>query len=379
MIRITTLATLLALSVSCFAQDGVLQKWDFEKDEGGWKSFDQQGKVSLTMEKDCVYEGASALQFDYRQRTPDAGAAQRGLGGLPGTVGVELTKPYPQLKSISLAVSTSVSVPLGIVLRERNGATYTCPVFSNAGQWNVVLLDLDDFALDEGSSDPDGKLDAGHIVGIGVVDASVLTRALKQAGVPLYTDPEGPATMWLDDIKLLSTPGPAHKIGIVPPKGEPIYIDNCDGPTIQWAMLGGTMLKLSLQKQGAAAGSCLKVDYQLPAGTVMVLVHQVKVGQLAGAKALVLSLKAEAGCTLAIVLEGKGGGRYIKSQRLEGGQDWLRQELRFTDFKPDGMSKDADGTLDPADIKQIGIADLAGLVGQAYANTIYVDEVAAVK
>ena len=364
----------LGLSVHCFGEGKVLQAWDFEHGDGGWKSLDKQGKVSVTTDKDCVFAGASSLQFDYTQRDPATGPA----GDTPGIVGVELAQAFPELKAISLGVSTSTSVPLVCVLREKEGGAYMCPFFSNAGQWNEAVLSLDDFAPEEHSKDANGKLDADQIVGIAVMDMTLYARIIKAAGLPVYVEPEGPHTIWLDEVKLLAE-GPARTMAIGPESGQAIYIDNCDGPAAKWLTVGGMNLKLSIQKEGAAAGQCLKVEYQSPARTAFAIAHVIDGAKLAGAKGLALSLKADAKATLGLVIEEKSGGRYMRIVPLTGGQDWTRVDANFTGFKLDQNSKDADGKLDAEDIKQLIIVDLALISGQPYANTIYVDEIAAAK
>ena len=365
----------LGLSAHCFGEGNALQAWDFEHGDGGWKSMDKQGKISVTTDKDCVFAGAASLQFDYTQRIPAPGAA----GDIPGVCGTELAQTFPDLKAISLGISTSTSIPMMCMLREKDGGNYVCPFFSNAGQWNEVTLSLDDFVLEEHSQDAAGKLDASQVVGIAFMDMTLYARQIKQAtGLPVYVEPEGPHTLWLDDVKLLSA-APERKIAIAPEDGQAIYIDNCDGPGAEWLTVGGMNLKLSIQKEGAAAGQCLKVEYQSPAKCAFAIAHLIDGKKLVGAKGLALSLKADAKATLALVLEEKSGGRYVRLVQLTGGQDWTRVDSNFSGFKLEQTSHDPDGKLDPDDIKQLIIVDLALITGQPYANTIYVDEVAAAK
>ena len=80
-------------------------------------------------------------------------------------------------RTIRFEVKTDASFALGVVLSEKKpgGANYTATIWSNAGDWQPVVLSVGDFLEGEGPNEPadsDSKLDLDQVEGVGLIDIS---------------------------------------------------------------------------------------------------------------------------------------------------------------------------------------------------------------
>ena len=355
---------------------------DFESEPSGWMALklettggggeDGDSKIAVSREAANVKAGKGSLSYTYEiaAGTVRLLALQRpvDLGGM---------------KSLRLWVKASHATGVVIGLAEKDSATYQAAVTCAAGQWQEVVVNLDEFVADEPTKDPNGKLDLDQVGSIQVMDIGAFL-------VNFLADLKGTRTLWLDDIAFSSqaatlTTGATQVTRVVPA----FLVDSFETPVVRWIPISLEFADppkfnlfdapVSIDKEAAPEGGkqSLKFAYPRKAGKANGIMRNVEKNDLSRATGLDLALKTSADGTFVVSLEEKDGSRYQKIVELKSYDGWKTLNLGFGDLTLADDSKDDNGRLDPAEIKQIAIADITTLLGggEAAENVLRVDQV----
>ena len=299
---------------------------------------------------------------------------------MPGTVFAPAEGGPPGGKSLHFAMESSVGGPLIALLREADDSTYVYIFYVPANQWQVLDLPFADFHLEDSSKDENGKLDPEQIGGLGFIDPLGWFIQATQGGkdFPFFFTAPARRDLWIDDVKVMSE-AEALKAAQAPGGAAAVMIEDCDSDPGYWAVLGGRNLKVRTDGDQAAAGSSLRLDYELPAKTVLAVARPVAIGSLAGVTSIVFSARAGSDCKLAVSVEKSNKARYSALVELPAGT-WRQLTVALRDMKLDDDSNDPEGALRPEQIRSVQFADFgAVLAGTDLANTLWLDEVMGVK
>lgn len=406
-----SVALSLCLWVVPHCENGrIIKQWEFEEDTGNWSTIDPEGEIRRTEAEGTVFAGEGALELAYRQRTPasadderqseqkekDTEGEEKGKQkeeGFPGAAIVPLEVSLEGLSDISFAVGTTYSLPLSVALREEDESSYNATVWSGAGQWNEVELQLDDFILEDDSLDENDKLDVDQVRTLAIVDLSVFGRALQEQGLPFRGPPPRDIRLFLDNVQLRAVSASEKQekgdIGQAPEQKEDdsadaaggdderVTIDNCNSSTIQWLPLGGQ--ELSMTVQGAdETDRHLQVKFVAQPGSIFALMRGMRAGTLAGCKAIVFDRKVEFSRMMVASLQMEGGGRFFKPLEKAKAGEWQTVKIMMSEFQPDKNSG-ASSPVDPAKIKDFGLADISAIAENTIsANTWHIRNVYAV-
>jgi hypothetical protein len=102
-------------------------------------------------------------------------------------------------------------------------------------------------------------------------------------------------------------------------------------------------------------------------------------GSLAGTTKLLLRAASEKPTTLFVQVEEAGGGKYNGFVSLDGSKKPTDVTLSFSDLQPADDSKDTNGKLDLAEVKQLVLADGGFLAGGTGRNTIWLANIRGAK
>src|SRR5713226_4062066 len=146
---------------------GVLPHYTFENGTDGWFAYESNAKVKTKVTQDTVEvkEGSGALKVKYEFVPNEYGSA---------VVAVK-EDSMAKMQTIRFWLKSDLPTAVGVVLSERtpNGGAYSASFWSPENTWQRIELAPNDFALNEGpadSPDPNGRLDADRIQGIGIID-----------------------------------------------------------------------------------------------------------------------------------------------------------------------------------------------------------------
>jgi len=374
---LTGLALITLLAAVAGAQDGLLLAVDFEQDEGGFVALDDESTVWVNREEGVPYAGEGCLQVDYFQR---AWLPERNMLGLPGTVALPIAEPLPGLAGVSFALRSEVSTPVLVMLVEGDdGPRYNRLVWCEAGQWHEVELSLEEFGRDtDGPEDPDGQLTAETVTGLAVIDAGGFLRHIAEQTPMIHIEPAAQQALRLDDLKLLST---STVLPADPAAG--VRVNGYDWPPRGIAILGGERVAVSPGTTDDG-GMAVKIDYELPAGTLMGIIHQVPRGSLAGVTHFTIRLWTTGPMDAFINIEEKRSEddkcSYQAFEQLPGADRWQEITVPVSALRLEQGHEDPNGRLDLEQVETIIIGDAAGIVQQERAiNSIWLDEFTGMK
>ncbi|MEI6500733.1 MAG: hypothetical protein WCP21_06860 [Armatimonadota bacterium] len=371
-ILLTVVLLPLAMGVVA-AEPRAVKSWDFEGDTGHWMTGDKQAQVLQCKDAAHVNGGAASLQFSFTPR-PMGGA------DMPGTLFAPTEGGLPGGKALHFAMESSVGGPLLALLREADDSTYVYLFYVPADSWQVLDLPFADFHLEDSSKDENGRLDPDQIAGLGFIDPMgwFLQASQQNPNFPFFVAAPARRDLWVDDVQIMDE-AVALKAAQAPGGAVAVMIEDCDSDPGYWAVLGGKNLKVKADADQAAAGSSLRLDYELPAKTVVAVARQVAIGSLAAVTSLVFSARSGADCKLAVSVEKSNKARYSTLVDLTAGT-WRQLTVPLRDMKLDDDSKDPDGALRPEQVRSVQFADFsAALAGTDRANTLWLDEVMGVK
>lgn len=373
--------TLLALLVAFSAQDKKKIKVDdFESEPSGWTALklddsgiaeDGEAKVAVTREAGKARGGQGSLSYAYELA--------------PNSVRVlALQRPLDLsgMKSIRLWVKASHTTAVIVGLTESGGASYQASAYCTAGQWQEILVNLDELQPDEPGKDGNGKLDLDDVGSLQVWDIGCFL-------VNLLGDLKGGRTLWIDDVGFSAEAAPATTGPASVTKVVPVFVvDTFESPVIRWAPLSLEFsdspkfnlfdAPLAVDSIAPAGGGkqSLKFAYPRKATKVHGLLRSVEKNDLGKATALDLSLRTLVDGTFVLSLEEKDGSRYQKTVELKALDGWKALSLSFSEFTVADDSQDENGKLDADQVKQITLADLTSLLGGGEGeNTLWIDQV----
>lgn len=346
-----------------------LPAWDFEKPEHGWMTLDKQAELRVVNEPGHVYKGAGSLQFSFSPR-------QATEGDMPGVLLVPL-QGIAGAEGLHLALQSSTSGPLLLLLREQDESTYVYMVYVQTGDWHVLNLPLSDFILEESAEDENGKLDLEQVTGLGVVDPALWLIAAAAGGeFPFFMTQPSRRDIWLDEVRML--PQAPQRMRMATLEGTPArMIEDCDSDSAYWFVLGGRNLELSTSTDQALAEASLRLDYELPEKTLLAVAHVIRPGLLQGIKRIAFGVRAGAACKLAVTLkEGDKSGYTTVVEVPEG--HWQQYTLPLDQFRLNDEDVDPDTGLQPEKVTSVMFTDVTALADQKEtANSLWLDEVMA--
>ena len=372
--RRVLLTALIALAVVCpavlRAEPTAVKRWDFESDTGGWVTADKQGQVSLCKDPAHVHSGNSSLQFSFSPRV--------GKGDMPGTLFVGSDARGAQ--ALHFAIESCTGGPLIALLREKDESTYVYMIYLPENQWQVLDLPLGGFHLEDSSQDENGKLDPEQVAGIGFIDPSQwFLQSMQTGNFPFFFSAPNRRDIWLDDVQLMGEPPQRLAEANGPGGAAAVMIEDCDDGPGYWMVLGGRNLKVRRDGDQAADGSSLRLDYELPARTLIAAARQVAVGALTGARSLCFSARSGADIKLLVSVEKTNKARYSALVNVPAGK-WQQYTVALRELKLDDNLHDPDGGLQPEQVRSVQFVDATALAdAKETANTLWLDEVMAVK
>jgi len=372
------LAVVFCLSaVSAWSAPEAVRAWDFEQDLQGWATLDKQAELDRCAQAAHVYQGQGSLRFSFLQRPVQE--VNKENPDLAGTLFAPV-EGLPNARALHLAISTSVSGPIIFMCREKDESNYMRFAHVEAGRWHALDLDLAAFALDEHSTDENGRLDPDQIQAIGVVDPAGFLLALAATGKsPFYLAPPVYREIWLDDVRALTEFTRQMRPARPPVGGEAVMIEDCDADTAYWTVIGGRDLKVTATTEPAISGTALRLDYDLPARKVLVALCQVRSGLLTGISQLVFCARAGQQLTLAVSLQEADKSVYTATAQVPSGQ-WTQVALPLTAFKLGDDSRDENHRLDLDQVNNVQFIDpTAILTGADSANTLWLDDIMGVR
>ena len=378
-VAVVSLALALVCTVGSAQEGNVLLALDFDDDLSGFISLDPEATLSVTREADAVHGGAGSLQFEYflRALNPEELAE-----GLPGAMALPLAEPMREFLGVSFALWTAMSTPVIVVVGEgEDGPRYNRVIWSEAGAWHEFAIGLDDFIHDEDSSeDPDGELTPEEINAIALLDAGGFIRFLAGETGLFYAEPPAHQVLRLDDLKLRSiTP-----VRPAPAEGT-VTLSDYEYPLQGIIILGGKQV-VAGKEDVEGGGEALKLDYTVPEGTLMAVLHQVKPGTLAGVSAIRFRVRSAWETSLIISVEEKRGQReedksnYQALVSVAGEEAWQTVTVPISDLQLSEDDFDPDGKLDLELVEMITIGDMSGVMGPGdFQNTLWLDDLVAVE
>ncbi len=160
---------LIAGTFEATAQTGVILSHDFKGDTAGWAAMGPG--ASVRADSGAGRDGGGALSLEYQPSTGKiAGAVLPVLGRLTS------------MQRIRFAVHSDHDTAVALLLSERKpGGDYTAWFWAPAGVWQPVELTLADFSANSGPNDavdPDHKLDADQVQGVGLFDLACVFSAM---------------------------------------------------------------------------------------------------------------------------------------------------------------------------------------------------------
>jgi hypothetical protein len=372
----TTLA--LALSAGFCQEDGVLYSKGFEEGLGTFTTLDPDAELVVTTAADAVYSGEQSLELWFVQR---AMAPDKPDQGIPGSLSVQTPEGLAGLQSMSFAVAVAQSTAVAVILSEgEDGPRYNRIVWVEAGKWHEVSLQVGEFQRDiNGAADPDGKLTPEKIDGVALIDLAVFFRSMAQGNPIFFIPPLMEQTIWLDEVKLFS------KLPEEQPTADRIVVSDYSLPLRGVAFIGGESVAVTAETNPQGEEET-KLEYSVPAQTLMAAVHQVCEPLPPDAQTLTLRLKSPEGATLLVNLEEQSAAgdenkcSYNSTRTIPASPDWQLLTFPLAEFTIGDDGIDPNGKLDPEHVQTVMIADIRSLTEQKDIKAVlYLDELAVTK
>ncbi len=366
-----------ALSATLGAQDAgrPVKIDDFEADPSGWMALkmettggggeDSDSKIAVAREAEHVKSGKGSLSYTYEI-----------AAGTVRLLAHQRTADLAGMKSLRLWVKASHDTSVVIGLAESDSATYQTAATCAAGKWQEIVVNLDELVPDEATKDANGKLDLDQVGSIQVMDIGSFL-------VNLLPDLKATRTLWLDDIAFSSQPaalttGVTEVTRVVPA----FLVDSFESPVVRWIPISLEFAEppkfdlfdapVSIDREAPPQGGqqSLKFAYPRKGGKANGIMRNLEKNDLSRAASLDLSLKVSHDGTFVVSVEEKDGSRYQKMVELKALDGWKTQSLAFGDLTLADDSQDDNARLDPAEIKQVAVADITTLLGGEAAEEV---------
>lgn len=340
----------------------------FEGGVTGWHSLDPEAKVRATTEKNSVHAGTTALEYEYRLR--EGGTSMLGWPGIAIT----------GTTSLDFWAKCTHTTGLAFGLSKKNEARYGTMAYLPADTWTHVVVNIDELQLGEDSRDPDGKLDVENVNSLWMADIGIFTQMLNP-------EIRGGRKLWLDDVKFMRPRVPSAA-GLRGPNGQTGYmVDSFEGGLLRWLPISVTFdpvkfiifpktnYDLTTDVPEGGGKAALKIGYPRPRLSAFALVRDTHGMDIGRTEKVSFWIRTDKTGQFFATMEKTNGARYQRPFNLTPNL-WTRVEFPVSEFTLADDSKDADGALTMAKVKQFGILEINLNMLDAGDNTIYLDEVA---
>jgi hypothetical protein len=366
-----TLVLGLSLAVAVAQPPGpglsMVAPWTFEEGPGPFGSADPAAAMTTTVDANIVRgaEAGAALEYAFT-------AAAGQLAGIFGPTEGDLTL----LKTVRFYLRSSETGIMLVALNEADGSNYHAAFTSLPDRWQEIALDLSEFALGDDSTDENGRLDPGQIVGLGIVDATGFIAAMAQQ-MPMLVAPElGRRVFWLDDVSLEADGIPPRWSETQIDGRRAVRLDSFEVSPLQWLALAGQGLTIDYDDEQKAEGDLsLRLQYDLPPGKILGILTAPTGPDLTGLTCLRVWLMSEVEATVIISMKERDGSEYTQFIELAAGDELQPYEFDLASFTLSDDSQDENGRLDLTQVKELSIADVSVLSGKTVpTNTLWLDD-----
>ncbi len=334
----------------------------FEDGVAGWISLDPQAKI-LPAEKKNIRSGTGALEFRYDLRENAIPLVAKPQLSVAGAVSVEFW--------VKCTHSTGLVFSVGENDQARYGTMHHVP----GDTWTRVAINLDELQLAQDAKDDNGKLDVDKISSMFVADIGIFVQTVNP-------EIRGARMLWIDDLRFSRT----RLASGAGPKTGGFVADSFEGGLLRWLPISVAFdpvkftiypklptFDLTTDVPAEGGKAALKVAYPRPRLSAFAVVRDVWGLDLKDAGKVSFFVRSDKTGAFMANLEKTNGARY-QSMFTVTPNLWQKIELPMTSFTLADDSKDSDGSLDMAKVKQFGLMDLNLTMQDAGDNTLYVDE-----
>jgi hypothetical protein len=324
------------------------------------------GTLRVLRDDAGLRDNQPALAFDY-----EIGPRKFGVAILPADPGA-----LTSMDQLHFWVKTDYATTVIVIMKEKDGGSYSAMAWSPGGTWQEVRLSPRDFSLGERATDPpdpDGKLDLDQIQGIGIAD---LGQLLGAGSSPMLGDAAarraGKHTLLLTGFEALSG---NHA------QTDNLSVDRFDTPQITWSAIGDVTLTRDSSEIHAPAPA-LESRYGANDNGIIIFGRNLPPDIPANITHISFDVAAEKDAQLAFVLQQKGSGkgegpRYNTVVEVRGGGKSDHRELALRAFDLDRNGPpDPAGALNISKSKSLAITDAARFAGAGTGpNTIWISNI----
>lgn len=358
-----TLPALLSVGLAMAQGPAPIIQHTFADKTEGWAGIGPTAKVSVTKDVPAAPESKGALRFDYKVAAGEFNALY-----LPTPVDT-----MTNAKSLRFRLRADAPSLMAVVLQEEDGGRYVAMLNTPKDQWQPVELSTADFILSQEKNDPvdpDQKLDLNKVNAIILADVSQFF-VNDPAAAMLMDVQKGARAVYLESFSVGTDPLKPSTVSA----GDDVQLDTFAHPQVGWLGLGGMTINRIEGKPLTGAG--LKASYQ-QSSKPAILMRGLSPWVLSGAKALKFDVASDKFAKVMVQVEEKDGGKYNTTFDVPGGAAARKVEIPFRDFLPSQDSKDANGKLDLANVKNIVFLDVTGIIGTANEpNSLYLNNLIA--
>lgn len=334
----------------------------FEQDTGGWVSIAGAGKVSVT--HDVVFgKSTGSMLYEY---TVAKGAMDALI--LPLAEG-----SLAKMRSVSFSLRSDYNTTIGVVLEEKEGGRYIALVAAKKDTWQMATLTPQDFILSDGPNDPkdpNGMLDLDKVAGIGLSDFKQFIAQADEGLITLFGVQTGAHKLYVGPFVAAETAVEMPK----PPAGAKL-LDAFGRGYVSWLCVGNGSVQVSASNP--VRSNALQMDYSVSPKTLAGIFRAIPAGLLASSKELSFQCAATIPTKIVFQLEERGGGKYNTVIELAGGSAAKEVTLAYSTFQEAQDSRDDNGKLDLAEVKQVLLLDISGLLeAKEQTNTLWVGPIA---
>jgi hypothetical protein len=349
-------AALILCATAAFAATPLLRS-TFDQGPDPWTAMGESATLRVSREAADMREGKPSLAIDY-----EIGPRKFGVAVLPVEPGA-----LAAMDQVHFWVKTDYPTSVALILREKDGGSYTAPSWSPGGVWQEVKLEPRDFSLgDHGNDppDPDGKLDVDQLQGVGIADVGQIFGAGSpnpNLSIAINRHP-GKHTLLVSGFELLG--GAAER-------KDKLAIDQFEGPQLGWISPGGAALRLDTSRDHAPAAA-LEVSYGESDNGIVFFARNLPPEIPSNITHISFDIASEKPAQLIFTLQVKGNGhgegpRYNTSVEVNGGGKSNHRDLALSAFNlaQDGP-RDPGGELPIAKVKTLAIGDVSAAANASH-------------
>jgi len=365
----TAFSALVIASVAAgpAAQEPVLT-WSFNEDAGSWQSMDPTGHVLVTTDANVIRseETGGVLEHAY---TPAIGV----ISAMVSPIETGLTGG----QSLHYWIKTTDYAMVATVLAENDGSRYLATFASLPGQWQEVVLDLDEFALSGDTEDENDTLDPEQVQAVMLGDLTSFLAQVAQT-IPFIVPPDlGPRMMWVDELSVESEGVPPRWEGTDIAGVRAVRVDGFESWPLHWFVLAGKGVEIAYDGERKAQGSLsLRMNYDLPAGKAFGALTPLLGVPLTGMENLSLAVMSETPILLLVELKEADESKYRTMVQIEARDDFETLRVSLDELAVGDDSTDENGRLDMDQVVEMTVADISAMTERPVTvNTLWIDDV----